>query len=125
MVGKTLEQLLKRPDMTEQIAQELRNDIDEHLVQASTPMKFADNLRTFCTKHTAFKEVLIKAQNLNSEYLQSAGTEAIDTLIDADPEKWQLAGEALQEMDEANFESWAQTLPVNARSKFTGQLIIE
>jgi hypothetical protein len=115
-ITQTLEQNLVKGNLSEQETKEILNELKENLIGVSEPQAFTNNLYAFCEAYPLFQGILEKIKNSNTEWIQTIGNNAIESLIENDVDAWQAAMERIETLNEENLNEWLLNIPQESRA---------
>ncbi|EKD48321.1 MAG: hypothetical protein ACD_65C00015G0007 [uncultured bacterium] len=115
--------LLKKNAISKEQAASIKTDLETKIIQAVSAIRFCENLNEFFKNHQEFAKTGKEIENMINELLQKIGEECTESVVDDDPEAWEVLSQKTTDINEKNLDEFANDLPETAYPNFIQKLI--
>jgi len=115
--------LLKKNAISKEQAASIKTDLETKIIQAVNAIRFCENLNEFFKNHQEFANTEKEIENMINELLQKIGEECTESVVDDDPEAWEVLSQKTTDINEKNLDEFASDLPETAYPNFIQKLI--
>lgn len=104
-------ELVKKGQLYETMADQVLDHMELHLKDVREPELLLRKVSMFVQAYPAFQRVHTKLAAYQDEIVQRISEEALEEVMESDPDSWSELIEQVQELDAKSFKSWIATLP--------------